>query len=169
MRMTDARSISFTPIGFIRTPFDQPKGMPIQAAYAPDVEGTVELDVAYTSGLKDLDGFSHIMLLYHFHRSAGYALQVKPFLDDEERGIFAVRAPRRPNPIGLSVVRLERVEGNVLFVRGVDMLDGTPLLDIKPFVPAFDTREVERVGWLAGRGEAGWRVQSDGRFAKEDG
>jgi len=165
--MIDDNTISYTPIGFIRTPFEQPKGMPIQAAYAPDAEGIIELEPAYAAGLKDLDGFSHITLLYHFHRSPGHALQVKPFLDSEERGIFAVRAPRRPNPIGLSVVRLERIEGSRLFVRGVDMLNGTPLLDIKPFVPAFDTRDVERVGWLTGRGEAGWQVQSDGRFAKD--
>ena len=165
--MIENQPVSYSPIGVIHTPFDEPAGMPIQAAYAPDVEGRVELDPAYVAGLKDLDGFSHIILLYHFHRSSGYALHVKPFLDGEERGLFSVRAPRRPNPIGLSVVRLERVEGNTLHVRGVDMLNGTPLLDIKPFVPAFDSREEVRVGWLAGKGEAGRQVRSDGRFAEE--
>ena len=166
--MTTDGPISYTPIGVIHTPFDHPQGMPIQAAYALDVEGTVELDPAHSAGLKDLDGFSHIILLYHFHRSAGYALRVKPFLDDEERGLFSVRAPRRPNPIGLSVVELLRIEGNTLFIRGIDMLDGTPLLDIKPFVPAFDSHEAVRVGWLTDRGETGRQVQSDTRFAQED-
>lgn len=165
--MSESLTISFTPIGVIYTPFDRPQGMPIQAAYAPDVRGTVELDPAYAAGLKDLDGFSHIILLYHFHRSTGYALRVRPYLDDEERGLFAVRAPRRPNPIGLSVVELERIEGNVLYVRGVDMLDGTPLLDIKPFVPAFDSPVATRIGWLAGRVEEGRQVRADGRFAEE--
>ena len=166
--MSELLTISYTSIGIIHTPFDHPQGMPIQAAYAPEIRGVVEVDPKYTAGLKDLDGFSHVILLYHFHQSGGLKLRVKPFLDDEERGIFAVRAPRRPNPIGLSVVQLERIEDNVLYVRGVDMLDSTPLLDIKPFVPAFDTREEVRVGWLAGRESAGRQVRADGRFADAD-
>jgi len=156
--------IRFQPIGFIHTPFSNIEGMPIQPAGARGIQGTVELYPQYREGLKDLDGFSHIILLYHFHRSQGHKLVVKPFLDDEERGVFAVRAPRRPNPIGFSVVRLLRVEGGTLYVEEVDMLDGTPLLDIKPFVPQFDAPAVERVGWLEKHVKKVAQVVADGRF-----
>ncbi len=156
--------IRFQPIGSIHTPFSDIEGMPIQPAGARGIKGTVELYPQYREGLKDLDGFSHIILLYHFHRSQGHKLVVKPFLDDEERGVFAVRAPRRPNPIGFSVVRLLRVEGGTLYVEEVDMLDGTPLLDIKPFVPQFEAPAGERGGWLAKHVKKVAQVVADGRF-----
>jgi tRNA-Thr(GGU) m(6)t(6)A37 methyltransferase TsaA len=108
----------------------------------------VEVYDDYVEGLADLDGFSHIILLYHFHESSGYRLRVKPFLDNQKRGLFATRAPWRPNPIGLSVVRLVQVEGSKLTVEDVDILDNTPLLDIKPYVPEFDQRTKTRLGWL---------------------
>jgi len=136
------------PIGTIHTPFSDLEGMPIQPAGASEVVGTVEVNREFEAGLKDLDGFSHLILIYQFHRSAGFKLEVTPFLDTVPRGLFATRAPRRPNPIGLSVVHLERVEGNILHVKGIDVLDGTPLLDIKPYVPQFDSRGDVRTGWL---------------------
>ncbi len=151
-------------IGVIRSPFAELDGMPIQPAGARGVTGTVEVWPHYAAGLQDLDGFSHIILLYHLHQASGFSLSVVPFLDDRPRGLFATRAPRRPNPIGLSVVRLVEVDGCTLRIQDVDVLDGTPLLDIKPFVPQFDAPAVERIGWLAGKVEAAGRVQSDERF-----
>ena len=156
--------IEFSPIGAIHTPFSSRQGMPIQPAGAEGVKGTVEVFEAFREGLADLDGFSHVILLYHFHKSDDFKLKVVPFLDTVPRGLFSTRAPKRPNPIGLSVVRLERIEDGILHVCNVDMLDGTPLLDIKPYVPEFDAQEEVRVGWLE---EAKKRVQgrrSDGRF-----
>jgi len=138
--------------------------MPIQPAGAAGVQGTVEVWPEFVEGLKDLEGFSHIILLYHFHRAREVRLTVVPFMDSEPHGVFATRAPKRPNPIGLSVVRLIRVERNVLYIENVDILDGTPLLDIKPYVPEFDPLPVERVGWLE---RAQGKVQSkrsDDRF-----
>lgn len=130
-----------------------------------DIEGFIELKQEYVEGLKDLDGFSHLILLYHFHRSKKYSLKVKPYLEDEWRGIFATRYPARPNPIGLSVVRLSRIEGNKLYVLDVDMLDGTPLLDIKPFIPEVDNRENARIGWLEKRVSRMREAKSDGRIS----
>ncbi len=141
-------SIEFNPIGVIHTPYTEPKGMPIQPAGAAGVQGTVEVFEAYRGGLADLDGFSHIVLLYHFHKSDGYKLRVVPFMDTVERGLFATRAPKRPNAIGLSVVQLDRIENGVLHVQNVDIVDGTPLLDIKPYVPEFDSPAEIRTGWL---------------------
>ena len=164
--MTLQKAIVYEPIGVIRTPYTDRKGMPIQPAAAEGVRGTIELRPALAGGLKDLDGFSHIVLLYHLHESQGYALRVTPFLDSEERGVFATRAPRRPNNIGLSVVRLVAVEEATLIVANVDMLDGTPLLDIKPYVPVFDEQEQVRVGWLAGAAERLSDARSDGRFER---
>jgi tRNA-Thr(GGU) m(6)t(6)A37 methyltransferase TsaA len=156
--------ISMSPIGIIRTPFQSIEGMPIQPAGAADVPGTVEIRPEYEEGLDGLAGFSHIILLYAFHLSRGYRLTVKPFLDDEMHGVFATRAPRRPNPIGLSVVKLVQVEGCTLKVRGVDMVDGTPLLDVKPFVPQFDVPQVERIGWLEKNLEGLDQTRADSRF-----
>ncbi len=158
-----------TPIGIINTPFTDPKGMPIQPCGAVGVRGTVEVAPDYAAGLRDLDGFSHVILLYLFHRSGGYDLEVVPFLDTEPRGLFATRAPRRPNPIGLSVVKLERVEGRTLHVEGIDVLDGTPLLDIKPYVPEFDGPADCRIGWLADVGDAARDERSDERFTQSNG
>jgi len=141
-------SVELKPIGIIRSPFTVPKDMPIQPAGAIGVAGTVEVHEEFRAGLKDLDGFSHIILLYHFHRSEGYRLEVVPFLDNEPHGVFATRAPKRPNPIGLSVVRLRGVNQGVLEIENIDILDGTPLLDIKPYVPEFNAAEEVRTGWL---------------------
>jgi tRNA-Thr(GGU) m(6)t(6)A37 methyltransferase TsaA len=134
------------PIGEIHTPFVDKRDTPIQPSRST-AAGQVVVYPAYADGLRDLDGFSHIILLYVFHRSADYALRVTPFLDDQERGLFATRYPARPNPIGLSIVRLLALHDRVLEIEGADMLDGTPLLDIKPYVPDFDMRTDVRTGW----------------------
>lgn len=156
--------IEIKPIGIIHTPFKKRAGMPIQPAGASGVKGTVEVLEEYQAGLKDLDGFSHIILLYHFHRSQGFKMETVPFLDTESRGLFATRAPNRPNPIGLSIVQLERIENGVLHVQNIDILDGTPLLDIKPYVPEFDDQVAVRTGWLEQvRGAVSSR-ESDDRF-----
>ena len=152
------------PIGIIHTPFTDLAGMPIQPAGAVGVRGTVEVFEEYQTGLKDLDGFSHIVLLYIFHRSEGFKLQVVPFMDTEPRGLFATRAPKRPNPIGLSLIQLDRIEDGVLQVQNVDMLDGTPLLDIKPYVPDFDAQTGVRTGWLAQARKTVGNRKSDDRF-----
>jgi tRNA-Thr(GGU) m(6)t(6)A37 methyltransferase TsaA len=156
--------ICYQAIGIIRTSFTELTGMPIQPAGARGVKGTVEVDGRYEDGLRDLDGFSHIILLYHLHNVRGYTLSVRPFLDDREHGLFATRAPRRPNPIGLSVVRLVRITGSTLEVEDVDILDETPLLDIKPFVPQFDVPPVERIGWLSSNSDRVSEMRSDDRF-----
>jgi tRNA-Thr(GGU) m(6)t(6)A37 methyltransferase TsaA len=140
--------IEFTPIGIIHSPFQNPEGMPIQPTGAIGIKGTVEIFQDFHTGLKDLVGFSHIILLYYFHRSQGFDLNVVPFMDSEPRGVFATRAPRRPNAIGLSVVRLNRIENGVLYIQNIDVLDGTPLLDIKPYIPEFDVQVKVRTGWL---------------------
>ena len=155
--------MQFQPIGTIYTPFTKREGMPVQPSRAKGARGTVELLPEYAEGLADLEGFSHILLLYHFHRSTGHRLKVIPFLDTEERGVFATRAPSRPNAIGLSLVHLISVEENVLLVEGVDMLDGTPLLDIKPYVPEFDETVDVRIGWLDAARKR--EVVSDDRFS----
>jgi tRNA-Thr(GGU) m(6)t(6)A37 methyltransferase TsaA len=157
-------TIQFESIGLIRTPFSQREGTPIQAKGARGAKGRIILKEALAPGLKDLDGFSHLMLIYQFHLSTGYELETTPFLDTVPRGVFATRAPRRPNPIGLSVVRLTRIEGHVLHIEGVDMLDETPLLDIKPYLAEFDVFEPEREGWLETKARYLHHVRSDGRF-----
>lgn len=157
-------AIIFNPIGTIYSPYKEIQDMPIQPAGAGDVRGTVVLDSAYAEGLEDIEGFSHIILLYLFHRCEGFKMKVEPFLDNRMHGLFATRAPRRPNPIGLSVVPLLRREANTLHVGHIDVLDGTPLLDIKPFVPAFDAPAVTAVGWLEGKVDQAIQRRSDGRF-----
>ena len=139
-----------TPIGIIHSPFIDKEQTPIQPNRSP-ARGQVEVFPQYALGLQDLDGFSHIYLLYAFHRSDGFTLQVQPFLDDERHGLFATRHPCRPNPIGLSVVRLVALQDNSIDIDGVDVLDGTPLLDIKPYVPDFDVRTDVITGWYAQR------------------
>jgi len=159
------QTIEYRPIGIIRSPFNSPQGTPIQPGGASGEIGRVELDSVYASALEDLAGFSHIYLIYHFHLAKPFAARVIPFIDDRPRGLFATRAPVRPNPIGLSVVRLERVEGTTLHVRDIDVVDGTPLLDIKPYVPAFDKRDADRIGWLAGKSVEMDAIRDDGRFS----
>jgi len=157
--------IVYQPIGIIHTPFKSPKGTPIQPTGAKGIEATVELFAEYAEGLNDLDGFSHIYLLYHCHLSKRYSLNVTPFLDSEKRGLFSTRAPSRPNPIGLSVVQLLGLENNVLRVMDIDVIDGTPLLDIKPYVPEFDVRTAAKTGWLGLRSKT-IKTKDDGRFSK---
>jgi len=157
--------ITYRPIGVIRSPFKEAEGMPIQPTAAQGVAGTVELEPEFAAGLKDLNGFSHIILIYHFHLSKGCSLEVKPFLDDVPRGVFATRAPKRPNPIGVSVVRLTGIEGSTLYIQDVDIVDETPLLDIKPFVPAFDCLDKVRIGWLAQKAGLAEAKRADARFA----
>lgn len=156
--------INFAPIGVIHSPFTKIEGMPIQPTGAIGIQGSIEIFPEYQEGLKDLDGFSHIILLYHFHRSEGFKLSVTPFLDNQSRGLFSTRAPKRPNPIGLSVVKLINKDKNILHIADVDILDGTPLLDIKPFVPAFEPDTDIRVGWLAETKEKVRKKRSDRRF-----
>ena len=158
--------IKYNPIGIIHSPFKEPKGTPIQPAGAKDIKGTVEVFLEYAEGLKDVEGFSHIILIYHFHLSRGASLKAKPYLDNEERGIFAIRGPRRPNSIGISVVRLVRIEENILHIKDLDIIDGTPLLDIKPYVPAFDIHEVTKTGWLEKNVHKLPTLKDDGRFVE---
>ena len=157
--------VQYVPIGVVHSPLKDPVGAPIQSVSARRLRGTVEVFGPYAGGLRDLAGFSHLILLYHFHLARKRApLVVKPFLDDIEHGVFSTRAPARPNPIGISTVRLERIDGATLHVRDLDIVDGTPLLDIKPYVPAFDSRSVRRIGWYAGRISRLHDVRADGRF-----
>ena len=155
------------PIGVVRSPWVSLEGMPIQPAGAKGAEGQVLLDPEFATGLADLDGFSHAYLIYQFHQSQGFALTVTPFLDDTPRGLFSTRAPRRPNPIGLSIVRVLGVSGNVLRIGDVDVLDGTPLLDIKPYMPAFDAFPEARAGWAEKSQAQVGATRSDRRFVRE--
>ena len=140
-------TIVFSPIGVIRSDHVEPERTPIQPVYARGCPGRAEVDPRYAEGLRDIEGFSHVYLIYFFDRAHGPALTVKPFLQDVEHGVFATRSPRRPNAIGLSIVRLLRREGSVLYLEDVDVLDGTPLLDIKPYAARFDRVENSRNGW----------------------
>ncbi len=158
-------SWNYQPIGEIRSPFQDVKGVPIQPTGARNVEGRVIVYDAFAEGLKDIEGFSHLILLYHFHKSRPWKPLVTPFLDKTEHGVFATRAPARPNPIGLSIVELLDRDGPILRVRGVDVVDGTPLLDIKPYVPEFDARENVRIGWLEKRVNDVTHLRADDRFA----
>ena len=157
--------ILYRPIGIMHSPFKTAGGAPIQSATAVGAAGQVTVFQEYAEGLKDVEGFSHVILLYHFHLSKRYSLTVRPFLDQKPRGLFATRAPARPNPIGLSVVRLLKIKGSTLYVDHVDILDGTPLLDIKPYVPKFDAWEAARIGWMAGRVDEAAAVKADDRFS----
>lgn len=156
--------LTYRPIGIIRSPFAGIENVPIQPAAAAGIRGSVEISAEFAAGLQDLAGFSHIILLYHFHQVTQTRLTVVPFLDRQTRGVFATRAPSRPNPIGLSTVRLLGVEGRVLHIENVDIVDGTPLLDIKPYVPAFDHQDAARIGWLAESKERIEDKRSDDRF-----
>lgn len=162
--MTETGRIVFTPIGIVRSPFTSTDGMPIQPVGAADVTAEVVIDEAFADGLADLDGFSHILLVYVFHRAGPAKLSVVPFLDTVARGVFATRAPTRPNPIGLSLTRLIGRSGNILRIAGVDILDETPVLDIKPYIPALDAAGDVRVGWLEGKTETSFSRVADARF-----
>jgi tRNA-Thr(GGU) m(6)t(6)A37 methyltransferase TsaA len=157
--------VIYRPIGVIHTPYHHLEGIPIQPSGAVGIRGQVEVFSEYEAGLKDLDGFSHIILIYDFHWSRGFNLQVVPFLDSELRGIFATRAPKRPNSIGLSVVRLLEIQSRILYIENVDIVNETPLLDIKPYVPEFDQQVTVRTGWLKKTRKTVYKKKSDKRFA----
>ena len=158
------RVCTYSPIGIIHSKFSEIHGMPIQPNGARGIQGSLELFDPFKGGLKDLEGFSRIILLYAFHRCQGYSLEVTPFLDTRPRGIFATRAPKRPNAIGLSIVRLIKIRGNIVEIEDVDVLDSTPLLDIKPYVPAFDSYPDEKAGWFDNVPHDAGSVRSDERF-----
>jgi len=157
--------ITYQPIGTIHSPFLEPSGMPIQPAGAKNVEGSIVILPELEPALKDIEGFSHLILLDHFHRVGAKKLQVVPFLDSQPRGVLATRSPARPNSIGLSVVKLLKREKNLLFIQGIDVLDGTPLLDLKPYVPEFDHPLVEGLGWLESQVNRVESEQADQRFS----
>lgn len=157
-------TLSFAPVGRIHSPFTDIAGMPIQPNGARGTRGTVEIFPPYWGGLADIGGFERIILIYAFHRCTEHHLVVTPFLDTTPRGIFATRSPKRPNAIGLSTVRLNEVKDGVLTVEDIDVLDGTPLLDIKPYVPEFDAYPGSRCGWLGAVAGNAERVRSDDRF-----
>jgi len=142
--------IEFKQIGVIHSPYGRLEDVPCQP-YKSKATGEVEVFKEYEEGLKDVEGFSHIIILYQFHKSEGYSLLTKPILDENLRGVFATRHPNRPNPIGISFVKLLERRGNILRVEGIDVLDGTPLIDIKPYIPRFDLKENVRIGWLKGK------------------
>ena len=159
--------INYRPIGIIHSPFKRLEGTPIQAIGGSGEQAQVEILPEFVAGLQDLDGFSHIMLFYHCHLARPYRLLVKPFLDSAERGLFATRSPSRPNPIGFSIVRLIRIAHQMLYVEDIDIVDRTPLLDIKPLVPEFDIRQVDRIGWLEKKAANVKKTIDDGRFGSQ--
>lgn len=157
--------IQYKPIGIIHTPFNDIEGMPIQPSGSGNAKGYIELQDEYVPGLFDLEGFSHIILIYHLHKVLSYKLYVVPFIDDKPHGIFATRAPARPNPIGISTVRITSIEKNIIHLEDVDMLNETPLLDIKPFYPKYDNRENVKYGWLEAKENVDIeKIKSDNRF-----
>jgi len=156
--------IRYTPIGIIHSPYTESDGMPIQPSGAQGIKGHILINEDFVEGLDDLEGFSHIYLLYHLHLSSSYDLKVEPFLDDQLRGVFSTRAPNRPNPIGLSVVKLNKIDVNRLEIENVDIIDGTPLLDIKPYVPEMDEVANSRIGWLSNHIKDIHSKKSDQRF-----
>jgi tRNA (adenine37-N6)-methyltransferase len=156
--------INFKPIGLIHSLFKSPKGVPIQTTAAKGVKGRIEIYPEFAEGLTDLDGFSHIMLISYFHMVKNASLVVTPFLDSHQHGVFATRASGRPNPIGFSIVELEKIDGNFLYVLDVDLVNGTPILDIKPCIPQFDFKEVTKIGWLQNVIHKLPEVKDDGRF-----
>jgi len=157
--------ICYKPIGIVYSPFKEPKGVPIQPVFAKGAEGKIEIFSEYKTGLKDLEGFSHIIVIYHFHKAKEAKLEVTPFLDPTPKGVFSTRAPSRPNPIGISVVRLIGINDNVLHVSEIDMIDKTPVLDIKPYVPKFDVRKDVKAGWLEKSLKEPILLKDDGRFS----
>ncbi len=156
--------ITYKSIGVIHSPFKEPQNVPIQAAASKGIKGTLEIYPEYAEGLRDIEGFSHIILLYHFHLVKDGYLLVKPFLDEKLHGVFATHSPARPNKIGISTVCLTKVENNILHVQDLDILDGTPLLDIKPYVPQFDYRRTTKIGWFNDKISKLKSTKDDGRF-----
>ena len=159
-------NIELESIGTIHTEFNEIEGMPIQPTGAKGIKRTIEIKDKFVDGLKDLDGFSHIHLLYLLHKVDGYMLEVKPFMDNNTHGVFATRSPKRPNRIGMSVVKVNKVEGNTVHVENIDVLNGTPLLDIKPYVPQLyeDTIDELKIGWFETKHQKAKSQKSDDRF-----
>lgn len=161
------KSINYAPIGIIHSPLKQSAGSPIQAATSGGIKGRLEIFPRFLRGLNGLSDFSHLILIYDFHLSKRPSMTVRPYLDSKhDHGVFSTRSPSRPNSIGISVVRVRGIRGNNIFVQDVDVIDGTPLLDIKPYVPAFDHRKVRRIGWYAGRLRKLSTTKADDRFSK---
>lgn len=156
------------PIGIVHSPYKNSEGTPIQASTRPNISGTIEIYPPYLPGLKDVDGFNYIIVLYHFHQAKGEKLHVVPYLDQELRGVFATRAPSRPNHIGFSIVKLVKIQDNLLTITPLDMLDRTPILDIKPFIPQFDCEHIDlasvSIGWLTSKIQNRKKTADDGRF-----
>lgn len=144
-------NITYQPIGLIHSPFKEAQGIPRQSVGASDVQGMIEIFDAFAEGLSDLEGFSHLVVIFHLHLVRETSLKANPPWDGREHGVFATRSPYRPNPIGISVVRLERVEKNTLHISGIDMADGSPVLDIKPYIPSLNPTEPVKIGWLTGK------------------
>ena len=163
--MQGLNAIEIHPIGIIHTPHKDILNIPIQPIAAEGIKGWIELSPEYVEGLTDIEGFSHLTLIYHFHKIEGYQLMVIPFMDTKPHGIFSTKAPKRPNAIGVSTVKLLGVEGNIIHIEMVDMLDGTPLIDIKPFFPKYDNRTDAVAGWLEKSQEVPvLELRSDERF-----
>ena len=159
--------MKFTPIGLIHSPYKRSSNCPIQPTSSKVSKGTVEIFPKYAEGLAGLDGFSHLILIFYFHMAKKFSLSVEPFLDNETKhGVFSTRAPARPNPIGFSIVRLEKVKGRKLLVKDLDMIDKTPVLDIKPYVALFDCRNALRIGWYNKRADGFQGTASDDRFER---
>ena len=145
--------ITYRPIGIIHSSFKENAGIPRQSTGAGNIKGTIEIFDEFCEGLKDLNGFSHIVVIFHLHMVKRASLKAHPPWDGKEHGVFATRSPHRPNPVGVSVVRLERVVQNILHISGIDMVDGSPVLDIKPYIPELNPAGNIRTGWLAGKVE----------------
>jgi len=142
------KKIEFSQIGVINTPFKEQKGIPIQASFGEDIEASCKIFEEYSTGLKDLDCFSHAILIYYFHKCKEVKMIARPYLEEKEHGIFAIRSPYRPNKLGFSIVKIKKIDSDTVYFTEVDILDGTPLLDIKPYVKYFDHRDNTRAGWI---------------------
>lgn len=157
-------AITFQPIGIVHSPFKNPEGTPIQPIAAIDTEAIIEVFPEFSKGLTDLEGFSHIYILFHLHLAKKKELMVVPFLDNTAHGVFATRSPGRPNSIGISVVCLDKIIDNKLYVKNIDILDGSPVLDIKPYIPQFDVFNTTKNGWYDNKKTKLEEQKDDGRF-----
>jgi tRNA-Thr(GGU) m(6)t(6)A37 methyltransferase TsaA len=162
------QTITYHSIGVIHSPLKTPAGAPLQSVSGGRLKGTVQVFPRYVPGLKDLAGFSHVILISHLHLSGRPSLTVRPYLDNVEHGVFATRAPARPNPIGISIVKLRKIRGGTIFIQGLDLVDGTPILDLKPYVPQVDTRKAKKIGWLTQNISKLRQTKSDARFTRNE-
>jgi tRNA-Thr(GGU) m(6)t(6)A37 methyltransferase TsaA len=166
MPIDDKMIMTLTPIGVIHSPFQHATGTPLQPFCAKGVQGSIEVYEPFVEGLRDLEGFERIWVVFWCHRASAAKLTVTPYRDSVAHGLFATRAPARPNPIGLSTVRLRKVAGNMVQVEELDILDGTPVLDIKPYVSQYDSYPAQRCGWLENGTVRRDIVQADDRFER---